>query len=185
MRHAVRVFKNKEDSLRFGLSFFLIAGSVLGTIFCNWMTEDMKQELMIMRQSTDSVTKAMISELNFHDFFLRILVKRIWTLMIMILVTATPMASWLIMLAAGYFGFSNAVMISVWTMGMGFRGLLGYAVTIFPQCLCYIPIAYLMLWWIPVKEKRLTWLSVLALVGLTAIGAVLESFINPWLMTIV
>lgn len=180
----MRIFKNKEDSLRFGLSLFLIAGSILGTVFCNWMTEDMKQELMIVKQSTASVTRAMISELDFEGLFLKILPKRIWTLTMVVLAAATPMAPWLMLLIAGYFGFSNAVMVSIWTMEKGIGGLLGYIVMIFPQCLCYIPITYLMLWWMPVKEKSLTLLSVLVLAGLTTVGAVLESFVNPWFMTV-
>ena len=37
----MNIFKSKEDSLKFWLSLFLLAGSLAGTWFCNQMTEEM------------------------------------------------------------------------------------------------------------------------------------------------
>lgn len=178
----MRIFRNKEDGLKFRLSFFLIAGSILGTLFCNMMTDEMKLGLTVMEKS--SVTVAALSKMDFTGLLVRILPKRLWTLGLVLLVAATPMASVLMMLVAGYCGFSNAVMVCSLTMGTGVLGIVRYLVLGFPQCLFYIPAAYLLLWWMPANEKHLTVLSVLFLIGLTALGAVVESLVNPWVIAI-
>ena len=61
----MKYIRSKEDSLKLGLSLFLLAGSVAGTIFCNRMTAEMKQELMILSQS--SVMQTMPEEINSLD----------------------------------------------------------------------------------------------------------------------
>ncbi len=175
----MKILKNKEDSLKFGLSLFLIAGSILGTLFCNRMSDDMKRELIIMKQSTEAITQIAVSNLDFGALMLQIVPKRMWTLILLLLAEATPMAPVLLMVAVGYFGFSNAVMISALTMEYGVRGLLHYMALIFPQCLLYIPVAYLLIWWMPANGKHLTVFSIIVLAGMVIFGCVLECFLNP------
>ena len=176
------IFRSKEDSLIFGLSFFLIAGSVLGSIFCNRMTYEMKTELQVMEQGF--VTLSVLSKGEFRRLFGRVLQKRLWTLMLVCLITAAPAAEVLLMLTAGYLGFSIAAVICLTTMHAGVWGLAQAAVLMIPQCLAYIPLIYILLWWMPVKGKKITALSVAALMVLTALGAALESFVNPWLVEV-
>ena len=173
----MKYVRSKEDSLKLGLSFFLLAGSVAGTIFCNRMTAEMKQELMILSQS--SVTQAMLEEIDHFDLLIRILPRRIWILTVVMLAAATPVAGWCMRFVAGYAGFSNAVLLCALTMESGAKGLLRYVFLIFPQCLCYISVGYLILWWMPAKEKRFTATSILFLVTLVCVGGLLESLVNP------
>ncbi len=173
----MKYVRSKEDSLKLGLSFFLLAGSVAGTLFCNRMTAEMKQELMILSQS--SVTQTMLEEINRYDLLLQILPRRIWILTIVMLAAATPIADWCMRFVAGYVGFSNAVLLCALTMEFGAKGLLRYILLIFPQCLCYIPTGYLLLWWMPMKEKQFTVLSILFIVILVCMGGLLESLVNP------
>lgn len=175
------LFKNKEDSLKVWLSLFLVVGSVVGTLFCNRMTGEMKQELLIFGQS--SVTKTMLAGVDRYELLLQILPRRVWVLILMMLAAATPLAQWCMRFVSGYIGFSNAVLICALTMESGVRGLLRYFLLVIPQCICYIPVGYLLLWWMPVKEKRFTLFSVLFLFGLVCVGSLLESFINPWFLT--
>ncbi|MBR5266709.1 MAG: hypothetical protein IKU20_00775, partial [Lachnospiraceae bacterium] len=61
----MNIFKSKEDSLKFGLSLFLLAGSVAGTWFCNQMTEEMKAELLVLGYST--VSKNTLEQFDWQD----------------------------------------------------------------------------------------------------------------------
>lgn len=178
----MRIFRNREDSLRFGLSFFLILGAVLGSIFCNGMDGAMKKELQVLEQSL--VTTAMLSSVDFVRLFIRIAVKRTGALFFVFLLSATSAAAFFIMLIVCYLGFSAAVIICTLTMEAGILGVLRYFLLIFPQCLLYVPVGYVLLWWMPVKEKKLTVLSGAALMAVTIAGAAVESFINPWFLTL-
>ena len=78
----MNIFKSKEDSLKFGLSFFLLAGSVAGTWFCNQMTEEMKAEILLLREST--ITKATLEQIDWQDLLIQILPGRIWGVLLLI-----------------------------------------------------------------------------------------------------
>lgn len=173
----MKYVRSKEDSLKLGLSFFLLAGSVAGTIFCNCMTTGMKQEMMILSQNL--VTQERLKEIDWCDLLIRILPERIWILTVVMLAAATPVADWCMRVLSGYVGFSNAILLCVLTMECGAKGLLRYLLIIFPQCLCYIFTGYCVMWWMPAKEKQFTVMSVLFLVTLVCLGGVLESLVNP------
>lgn len=176
----MRIFGSREGSLRFGLSFFLILGAVLGSVFCNSMDGAMKKELQVLEQSL--VTAAMLSTVDFVRLFTRVVVKRTGALFLLFLVSATPAATLFIMLIVSYLGFSAAVIICTLTMDMGVLGILRYFLLVFPQCLIYVPVGYILLWWMPVKGKKLTVLSGAALMAATVMGAAVESFVNPWFL---
>lgn len=177
----MRIFRSKEDSLKFGLSLFLIGGSILGTLFCNRMTGEMKQELMILGQS--SVTEVMVEGIDRYGLWMQIFTRRIWLLILMMLAAAAPIADWCMRFVAVYIGFSNSVIICALTMESGVRGLIQYLLLIFPQCICYVPVGYLLMWWMPVREKTFTIISILFLFCLAGAGTLLEGFINPWFLT--
>ena len=176
----MRIMKTREDGLKIGLSFFLIFGSVLGTIFCNGMSVQMKAELQTVEQGMISAAK--LAETDFLGLLLRIMPKRLGTLMLVFLISATQAAPILLMAAAGYFGFCSAALICPLTMNAGIMGVWKYFLLVFPQCMIYIPVMYLLLWWMPVNRKRLTALSAIALVGAVVLGAAAESLINPWFL---
>lgn len=176
----MRIFRNREDSLRFGLSFFLILGAVLGSVFCNGMNEAMKRELQILEQNL--VTTAALSKVDFGQLFIRIAVKRMGALLFLFLVSATPASTAFIMMIMGYLGFSAAVIVCTLTMEAGIFGVFRYLALVFPQCLLYVPAGYVILWWMPVRGKKLTLLSGMALIAVTIVGAGAETLINPWFL---
>ena len=174
--------KNREDSLIFGLSFFMIACSVLGTVFCNAMNETMKSELYAME--TEIVTLAAISGADMKELFLQIFLKRIRSLLLVLFISGVHFAPLIHMILTGVIGFCEAVKICSLTMNSGIWGLLKYICFWFPQGLIYIPVLYLIFWWMPVYERRWTWVSVsLLLLGIAA-GAAVESMVNPWVLTL-
>ena len=177
----MRIVRNKEDSLKLGLSFFLLAGAIAGSIFCNKMSEQMKAELCTVGKSM--VTTATISQVESMTLLLRIFLKRLWMLILIFLMASTPYFSLCCMLIAGYIGFSAAMIICPFTMEAGMLGLWKYLLLIFPQCLVYIPMGYLILWWIPSGNKRITWPAAMALILGIFVGSLAESLINPWFLT--
>ena len=178
----MRRIMNREDSLRYGLSFFLLLGSVLGTLFCNRMNEEMKNGLYAMER--ELVTLAALSELDLNVLFFRILPKRIGALCFILLISGMRAAPIIFCAAACCAGFLEAVKICALTMDAGILGLWKYSCFLFPHGLIYIPILYLLFWWLPVCGRRLTWVSVSLLAAGVTIGAAMECLIHPWVLAL-
>lgn len=176
----MKLLKNREDSLEAGLSFCLILGAFCGSLFCNAMSGDMKQKLTASGQSI--VTASMLLEVDLWELFARVLIKRLQVLMLAFLISFTPAAIPLFLILSGLFGFSVSVMVCTLTMESGLWAIWKYALFIFPQCLFYLPVLYLLVWWLPVKNKRLTTVSMTALTVIVFLGAAAESFVNPWFL---
>lgn len=176
----MQIFRNREGSLMVGLSFFLLFGAVCGSIFCNGMSDGMKAELQSAEQSM--VTAAILRKMDFGQLFFQVLGKRLRALAVVFLVSAVPAAPYLLMGIMACLGFSAAVLICPLTMDAGLLGLWRCLLLVFPQCLIYIPVGYVLLWWMPLTGKRLTVVPVLVLTGGVILGAVVESLINPWII---
>lgn len=172
--------RNRGDSLKIGLSFFLIMGACSGSIFCNAMSENMKQELQMIGEF--AVTSTTLAMADFTSLFLNVIMARLWQLVVILLMVSSAIAPYLLMAAAWYFGCTVAVTICRLTMEFGLFGIWKFWLLHFPQCMIYIPLFYILLWWIPSKGKHLAAPSVCVLVLMTASGAVLESFLNPWIL---
>lgn len=176
----MRIFRERGDSLKFGLSFFVILGAIIGSLFCNEMSGEMKKELCAAE--LDFVNRTALAGLDFRELFLGIIPSRLWQLIILFLITWTSFSSLFLMIAAGYLGFSSAVMISSVTMSSGFWGLWRFLLLIFPQCLLYLPVIYVLFWWMPIERQRLTISKVLILSCMVLAGTFLEAFVNPWIL---
>ena len=176
----MRIFRRREDSLRFGLSFFLILGAVLGTVFCNGMREEMKLDLCILGRQLISETT--LSRIRTSDLFLRIWPKRLWILAVLCVLVSTRFSGLFLLLISGYLGGSVSMFLCPLTMEYGIWSPWKFLLLMFPQCIVYGLLSYVLLWWMPLQGKRLTGISVLLFcVGIT-LGAVLESLINPWFL---
>lgn len=178
----MQLFRNREDSLMVGLSFFLLLGAVCGSVFCNSMSDEMKTELQAVEQSM--LTAAVLQKMDFGQLFFQVLGKRLKALAVVFLISSVSAAPYLLLGTMAYLGFSAAVIICLLTMDAGLLGLWRYLLLIFPQCLIYIPVGYVLLWWMPVKGKRLTMVPALVLTGAVILGAAVESLINPWVVAI-
>ncbi len=178
----MRIFRNREDSLKFGMSFFFIIGSILGTLFCNFMTDDMKLGLTAVEH--EIITTSSLTSLDFTTLLVRVLSKRVWILLLFFLISMTTVSLPITMAGCGYFGFSTATLLCTLTMSYGAKGLIQYLAMMFPQYLMYVPAMYVLLWWMPAYERRLTLLSAALLVALVFFGSCLETLVNPWFLAL-
>ena len=176
----MRIFKRREDSLRFGLSFFLILGAVLGAVFCNGMKEEMKLDLCVL--GSQMISETTLSRIRASDLFLRIWPKRLWILAVLCVLVSTRFSVSFLFLISGYLGWSVSMFLCPLTMEYGIWSLWKFSLLMFPQCIIYGLLSYVLLWWIPSKGKRLTGMSVLLFGAGITLGAVLESLINPWFL---
>ena len=174
-----RNWYDKRDSLELRLSFFLILGAGLGTIFCNWMGEEAKASLAALEQSYGAA--ALMGELDFGGLFMTVLWERAGTLCLGFLISLTSISGVLFSAAAVYLGFSTAVFVSAMTMSTGIFAIFRYAGFVFPQCLFYVPVLYFLWIWLPGQGFPLKVRDVLFLTAVTFFGVLAESFINPWL----
>lgn len=177
----MRIWNDREDSLKFGLSFFLLFGAVAGSVFCNSMDTGMKMEVYVAEQ--DLINRASLAGTDFGDLLLRLLPQRLWQLMLAFIISVTSISRFLLIIAAGYLGFSVSVMVCSLTMSAGILGLWKYLLLIFPHGILYIPAIYIMLWWMPMKKKHLTFSSAILLTVIVIMGVLLEAYLNPWVLT--
>lgn len=177
MRWAVQILKDREDSLMFGLSLFLLVGSVCGSIFCNVMSAEMKRELQISVQSMS--IHVVLQNTDRVWYFLQTAVKRLRELMFLFLISYAPCSALLFMVLMLFAGFSAAVTVCALTMDSGISGIIRCLCLAFPHGLFYIPVLYISAWWMPLKKRRLTAMSAAALALFVVLGAAAESFINP------
>ncbi len=152
----------------------------MGTLFCNLMDNDMKGELLNLEGSM--ISAAALQRKSFSELFGQIAAERLSQLFLGFLFAMTQIAPFLFLGALGYLGFSSAVAVCALTMDAGLMGVFRYAIFILPHCIFYVPVLYVLAWWLPLHEKKLKPAAALALICLTVLGAVAESFFNPWLM---
>ncbi len=173
----MKYVESKKGSLEFWLSFFLMLGAVLGSLFCNRMDGQMKGEFHALEESL--LSGAVL--LNFRELFFKVASRRFGQLLLVILVAMTPAAREASLLLSGYLGFSAAVVVCALTMDAGLMGIVQYLSLMFPQAIFYMTIYYVVFWWMPREQKRLTLAAGTLLMALAAAGAVAESFVNPWI----
>lgn len=174
---------SRRGSLEFWLSFFLISGAVAGSIFCNRMDGQMKEELRAMESSM--VTAAVLLKMDFWGLFLTVLKCRLGELFLVLLFAMTQAAPILFLGICGYLGFSSAVTVCALTMDGGLLGIFKYLALVFPQVIFYGAVLYVVVWWMPKKQKRLTAPAAAVLTAAVVLGAAAESFINPWIVACV
>ena len=76
-------------------------------------------------------------------------------------------------------GFSMGFVLSVITVQKGLMGLPVFLMTVMPQCLCYLPVFGILLFWGVQKGRRFRIPAFLLLLLLTAAGSALEAWVNP------
>lgn len=174
--------RNREDSCYLRLSLFLLLGAVLGALFCNLMDGQMKAELGVFEDSL--LSAAALQRMEFSGLFFQVAKRRLSELFFVLLVELTPVSQVLLMGVAGYLGFSTAVMVSALTMEAGIMGILRFLALVFPQCLVYIPVLYLLFLWVPSQERTIRPSVAAALLVAVLLGSGMEAYINPWIVAV-
>ena len=165
------------DSQMFWLSFFLFAGAMIGTVFCNRMSAEMKSTLESWFSGI--LTPAEMMSADRYSLFVGVVKKRYVWILFGILICQTFFSRILFYAGAVYLAFTSAVTVCALTMYAGGYGILRFFGLIFPQGIFYALAGYL-LWTVvsePVdgKEKLRSWAMIIFMV----LGILSEIFINP------
>ena len=165
-----------------GLSFFLLLGTVLGTLFCNMMTEPMKEELCFLEESL--LRFPVGPEGERWKLFWDVLLRRAGMFLLLQLSVMSPAGNHVFLLGSFFSGFASSLFLSALTMVRGSRGLWIYLVFLFPQCICYI-LLLVLLWAENRRGPGKRPAETLIKAGFFALGVLMETVINPWLLTFV
>ncbi len=171
------------DSQMFWLSFFLFSGAMIGTVFCNRMSAEMKNTLESWFSGILTPTEMMSADR--YSLFVGVVKKRYVWILFGILICQTVFSRILFYAGAVYLAFTSAVTVCALTMHAGGYGILRFFGLIFPQGIFYALAGYL-LWTVvsePVdgKEKLRSWAMIIFMV----IGILSEIFINPRISALV
>ena len=171
------------DSQMFWLSFFLFAGAMIGTVFCNRMSMEMKSTLESWFSGILTPTEMMSADR--YSLFVGVVKKRYVWILFGILVCQTVFSRILFYAGAVYLAFTSAVTVCALTMHAGGYGILRFFGLIFPQGIFYALAGYL-LWTVvsePVdgKEKLRSWAMIIFMI----LGILTEIFINPEISALV
>ena len=156
---------------------FLFLGTVLGTVFFNKMSAEMKSTLESWFSGI--LTSSEIVSADRYSLFVGVLKKRFVWILLGILICQAVFARILFYAGAVYLAFTSAIAVCVLTMHAGIYGILRFFGLVFPQGFFYTLAAYLL--WIMVveqadgKEKIRLWMMVFFMV----LGIISEIFINP------
>lgn len=117
------------------LGFFV--GILLGTVFANTVGADFQEQIGILG---NYVGERLPAQGGYRgQLFLMVLRQRGLELLLLWLLSLTALAMPACVAAAGYYGFSMAVILSMTTMQMGITGLPGFLSSLLPQYLVYVP----------------------------------------------
>lgn len=80
---------------------------------------------------------------------------------------------------SAYAGIYGGVVLSVVTMQKGLTGIFYYFLSVIPHNLIYIPVWCILAYWAGERNGKIRFPSLCALLMLTFVGAILESYVNP------
>ena len=112
------------DSQMFWLSFFLFLGTVLGTVFFNKMSAEMKSTLESWFSGI--LTSSEIVSADRYSLFVGVLKKRFVWILLGILICQAVFARILFYAGAVYLAFTSAIAVCVLTMHAGIYGILRF-----------------------------------------------------------
>lgn len=158
----------------------MILGAAVGSVFCNRMDSQMKEELKAVEGSM--VTAAVLLKMDFMGLFFTVLRKRLGELFFLFLIAMTQAAPLFFLGISAYLGFSVSVMVCALTMDGGLSGIVRYLALVFPQMFFYGAVFYVAAWWMPARGKRLTLPAAAVLTAAVILGAAAETFVNPWVV---
>lgn len=181
--NGIHRYRGFLDSQMFWLSFFLFAGAMIGTVFCNRMSAEMKSTLESWFSGI--LTPAEMMSADRYSLFVGVVKKRYVWMLFGILICQTVFSRILFYAGAVYLAFTSAVTVCALTMHAGGYGILRFFGLIFPQGIFYALAGYL-LWTVvsgPVdgKEKLRSWAMIIFMV----LGILSEIFMNPRISALV
>lgn len=159
----------------FLLCFFagLAAGTVMANFWYSSFTDEAGYYLGLLDRNVN------ITKDERMLLFGQVLSQRMMEVWIVWLVGMTAYALPLFCIFTVLAGFSMGFVLSVITVQKGLMGLPVFLMTVMPQCLCYLPVFGILLFWGVQKGRRFRIPAFLLLLLLTAAGSALEAWVNP------
>lgn len=171
-------FWNGKDRAQVRLSFFLIFGAVMGTLFCCLMDEEMRREFLNVESSL--LGAAAFRRGSAGELLWAVVWKRWAETAFLLLMLTTPFSEMFVWGTGAYLGFSTAVLVCGLTMDGGVWGLLRYLALVFPQGIVYAAVIYFVGVWMRERDMRMSPAGAVVILGIVGIGAVLEGVVNPF-----
>lgn len=156
---------------------------MIGTVFCNRMSTEMKS--MLESWFSGILTPAEMISADRYSLFVGVVKKRYVWILLGILVCQTFFSRILFYAGAVYLAFTSAVTVCALTMHAGGYGILRFFGLIFPQGIFYALAGYLL--WTVVsepedgKEKLRSWAMIIFMI----LGILTEIFMNPRISALV
>ena len=173
----IRGYRRFLDSRMFWLSIFLFLGAVSGTVFCNRMSDEMKDVLGTYLSGI--LVSSELAAVDRYSLCVGVLKKRFVWILIGIFIYRASYPGIFFGIASFYLAFTASAAICILTMHAGASGILHFAGLVLPQGIFYVTAAYLL--WIGIwKEDRQEERGRIgACLLLVLAGVLAEVFLNP------
>lgn len=182
------------------LCLFLF-GFIVSIFTVNLWTEQLLTNTGFMDETSLSTLKYL--EINSNSFFLYILKKRLATIWLLALLSVSMLGIAATYAYTVWLGFTIGFLLSALTIRFGMKGMLLFLISLFPHYILYIPATILLIacayrlcvkLYFPQKDRMgdfdskrklfFRFFIQLAIIhGVVIIGAVLESYVNPNIIT--
>lgn len=160
--------------------FCFFAGILLGTVWVNQMGGSLQEELGGLSSLYWSGRAVRVSAGRREMAALA--GKRFLTAGILWLSGMTLFAIPGLCAASIYLGFSMGFLISCMTVQAGLGGLALFLLSVFPQCLFFLPVGAVLASWALSQENRLHGAGFVVLLIMIAAGTAAELWVNPLVM---
>lgn len=161
---------------------FFIAGVAAGTVMANLLSKEViSQGGYFGTVFPNAALSGWQADMEFLFYIGR---QRLLEMAFALLMAMTVYSFPCFCLMAAYYGFLPGIVLTILTCQKGLLGLPYYVVTIFPQCIVYLAVWYVLAMWACERSHKLRPASVLGLLVLVLVGILLEWFVNPYLIKI-
>lgn len=163
-----------------GYLFCFFVGLAAGTVLANfWYPSLINEATYYLGLLDQNVT---LTQEQKGRLFGQVLRQRGIQVFVAWLIGLTAYAVPLFCILTASLGLSMGFVLSLITVQKGLMGLPVFILTVFPQCLCYLPALILLLFWGTQKGKQFKSLPFFILVFLTVAGSMAEAWINPFFL---
>ena len=174
--------KQRHSFLRsyplFPAGFCFFVGILAGTLWVNRLGKEAQEQVVTLGQALLAGSREPCQAAQ----AVSILMKRELPVLLLWLSGMSVLAQAGLWIGGFGLGFFCSFLISCMTLQAGRGGLLLFLLSMFPQCLFFIPVIAALVFWSLEENKRAHLAGFVALLLLTAVGTAVELYVNPWVM---
>ncbi len=194
----MRIKRQPAQGGRLPLSYLFLAGLAAGILLMNFGKSILLDNTGLLDEYTLYQMKYMTVDRN--ALFIFVLKKRLGSALVLTVLSTTYLGLLICGGAVFWYGFAGGAFLAALLIRYGLKGLFLAAVSVFPQYLLYIPAAAALVLWCEQLNRRIYFeryappemrrilppsqlLKLVFLLGAVLAGCVLESFLNPSLLS--